>query len=372
MKLSFLKTNSVIGPVKPFECKLSEVKKLKLCKNVCVDSALDQLVTKIDNYHKTIKIKPSKSVAESVLNIFYNKEIGLGDKQLVLKYQKQFLSQISYFVDKDEQIQFCILGLPHKMPNSLLTIEKEAGGTEVAMLLRFKFILEQINLVYPKGAVINFFVENKIFSYLADLSIEETDKYVLSVQKLINKLGLEKKIILKDLLKCEKLFPTFTTTYLKNVEYYKSHDLEDVQKARLNFFFTTNDVSISEKLSLKVFDPELDLDKTEPIVKYYKISFWEKTLPLAIQYLAYNKTRKDLGVMAKIAPYNIKLTVAPKPGSIGIRLINSRTDLLPYYGYLVFTGETYEVKYLVDIAAKSQNYLAIADKNDKIWYLVKK
>ena len=116
----------------------------------------------------------------------------------------------------------------------------------------------------------------------------------------------------------------------------------------------------------------MDLDKAESIVKYYKISFWEKTLPLAIQYLAYHKTRKDLGFMVKVAPNNIKLTVAPKQGSIGIRLISGKTDLLPYYGYLVFTGGVYEVKYLVDIAAESQNYLAVVDKNDKIWYLVKK
>src|SRR3989338_7358302 len=302
MKKNILNPNSFIGPIKQFELNLSKIK-ISKPKTVQVKLAFEQLMNKIEVYHKKIHFGQKKKIIDNILNILIHKEIYLGSVNYYDLNKKYVSGQIDYFINKNLPVQFSLLGLPHKMPNQLLTDEKDAGGTEVAMLLRLNFILKQI-----------------------------------------------KKI------------------YLENVNYFKNNHKESVEKTRLNFFYTSNDQSLSLKESTQVFNLKITLNELKPYLIYYRINFWEKTLPLSIQYLAYHKTRKDLNFMDKIAANNIKLTVAPKVGSIGINLINSKTLILPYYGYLVFNKDDYTIKYKIDILGKAKNYLEITDLKGKLWY----
>ena len=325
-------------------------------------------MNKIEVYHKKIHFGQKKKIIDNILNILIHKEIYLGSVNYYDLNKKYVSGQIDYFINKNLPVQFSLLGLPHKMPNQLLTDEKDAGGTEVAMLLRLNFILKQIKKIYPPGALINFFTEQNIFACLSDISNQESNQYINSVKQLIYKLGLSQSIIFKDLIFYEKQFPEFNKIYLENVNYFKNNHKESVEKTRLNFFYTSNDQSLSLKESTQVFNLKITLNELKPYLRYYRINFWEKTLPLSIQYLAYHKTRKILNFMDKIATNNIKLTVAPKVGSIGINLINSKTLILPYYGYLVFNKDDYTIKYKIDILGKAKNYLGITDLKGKLWY----
>lgn len=319
------------------------------------------------------KASLASEIAPRVLDIFKDEEYRFGPLEVLNQEEKFWKARIEYFVAKNEPIHAIILGFPFKMPVPIKTNRILPDMGEVLILQRLFTLTELVKKIYPPGLRVQIFTEGSFASFTG-LSAKEADDYRDRVAELIRLLGYDRTLYVTDLKDVEAMIPDFSARYAENVEKmkvaYAAGDPRATEQYRGSYpsiFRIVSSRGYKEEDLMDVYNEELSDIKILGEVQAIREDIKKRAHEAVFQYHSYHKTRNDSGVMDRVAPNTLYLTVAPKPGRLGIYPIAKEVVRLPYHGVPVFHEKTgrFTIEYLVDVRRRKGPYTKVFLEGDR-------
>jgi len=308
------------------------------------------LVSNSVNISSPKRAKNADGIIDSLSQFFIEKEIILGDSSIVAQTFEKVADTIKDLYRNKKKLVFTLLGYPNKMPNPLYTNSTSVDLAEIVSLCKLYYIMEFVDKVYPYGVELLLLTENSIFYTMSDLSFQEQEQYLNNLCFWEEKIDAKKLITVKDIQEfhTDQLTQEWKKLTSEFEKLYNTGDadvIDKIESVMPSNFATLNYRQYKLEFLLKFFDPNYYDETMEKLrVKYY-----ERSLKESFYYIAYHQARYRLKFMDKQFPNSLRFTVAPKVGSIGINMLNTKSKMLPYYGYIVTDKKDYEVKYITDI-----------------------
>lgn len=345
--------NSLVSVPKPFEYSLSNN---KFNQNVSrtVDSLFDLDVHSGFDCHYRNK----KTIAEKVLEILTNKNIGGNFVDLDLKKRKEILKRINDFINSEQPIEMRLLSIPFKCPNPLKVRGSLPDLGEYFSIMRLLKINSNIKKVYSPGVRFNLVAESLAFYNIFEITKNEAITYRDSFVKMVKDLKGEKVIKVLDLMESLDMVLNFkTTTRLMEKKFINSKLLIELLPA-IVMSVNTRNYSI-EDLML-IFDRNKQIDNLPESIALGRKEIFKRALKATVKYISFHKARELLDTSEKCFPGMIACSVVPKKGSITILPIGN--DLLPHHGVGVLKRDgTVETRYEIDLLRS--NYQIVYQEN---------
>ncbi len=298
----------------------------------------------------------SKNFIIMLGKIFSDKKIILGDKKISQSTLKQVYNQLDTVYKNKKILTFTLLGYPHKMPNPLYTNSTSVDLSEVISLVKLYNLMKIISKIYPYGVKLIILTENSIFHKMSDISNEEQMKYFNDLcywEKLIDKNQLLDVVDIKNY-HTKELEEKWSTVETELKHKYEKSD--PVIKDKVNSVMPTNFMTLNyREYKLDLLIKYFDINYQNKEVEKLRVINYERALKESFYYLSYHQARYELGFMDAVFPNTFRLTVAPKVGSFAINMLNNKSKILPYYGYIVKKGRDFKMEYIVDVPKKAKS-----------------
>ncbi|MDP3093189.1 MAG: L-tyrosine/L-tryptophan isonitrile synthase family protein [bacterium] len=322
-----------------------------------------------------------ETIAEKILSIFQDENYRFGPREYIQENKDFWVSKLNYFINHGLLIQLTILGFPFKVPVPLKTSRTFPDMGEVLSLLRLSEIADNIQKVYPPGAVITIFTEG-VFGRFSGVPEEDWIAYREFLEKLNELLGLNSVLKIIDLSEMEKIVPDFQGHYQKRVaefkELYQKQDPDFLAKYRGTYESVLRIVSTKmydESLLMDVYNENLKDEEITAEARKVREDIKKRTHESIFQYHAYLKTRDDIDYLEKVVPHGLPLTVSPKANRLGIFPVSRICTRLPYHGVPVYSPRKnlFLIEYLIDIKRRQENYTQVyfdQDQDNKPFYYI--
>lgn len=349
-----MKSNPNVYPYTPFkDLSNKDVKNNFVSEKIVNFSDVKDLLLNIKNPEIEVF---GETVEERIFSIFLNNEIRFGPKEFLLENKDSWLEKIGYFVQKNEKIQFSILGFPFKIPVPLKTDRTLPDMGEMLAINRLDYIAELCNKEYAPGVKITIFSEGG-FDKTVGVSNEKSVKYHNFLLKSTKAFSFEKNIDVLPLSDMEKN-DNFEKLYEQKIadlkDLYDSNDekyLEKYNGTQEAVYRIVNTVNYSQEVLMDVYNDNLsDNDVSDEVLRIRK-DIEKRTHEAIFMYHAYLMVRDDLDYLEGVIPKALTLSVSPKPNRLGIFPINDKLKRLPYHSVPVFNvrKDEFTTEYLIDV-----------------------
>lgn len=285
-----------------------------------------------------------------IIKIFTHPEVILGSEEIANATHSEIKKDLESCFNKKEKLVFTLLGYPHKMPNPLYTHSTSADFSEIVSLVKLYKIMELIDSIYPYGVELKILTENSIFYNMSDLSNEEQMKYFIDLIKWEHLIDVKNLMIVQDIRdyhtqELEEEWKKVENEMIANFDKNDQDVIDKVESVMPTNFMTMNYRKIDPEILYKLFDENVN----EPQLETIRAKYYNRALKESFYYLAYHQARYRLNFMEKQFPNSFRFTVAPKVGSFGINVLNKKSTILPYYGYLVVDSLDFKIYYYIDL-----------------------
>jgi len=376
-----MKSNPYVYPYVPF-ADLSNKKirdNFKKEKKINVQE-LKEIINKIKQPKPEIQ---GDTVAEKILSIFISEDFLFGPREFIESNKESWLEKLNYFINKNEKIQFTILGFPFKIPVPLKTNRILPDMGEVLALQRLNLIFDLINEIYPQGSKITIFSEGA-FAEPVGVSEQDAVDYHEFLVKLNQSLGFNKNIEIIPLGDMGKTVDDFEERYKNKVDELKKLYQEKDEKYLEKYKGTYDSVyrivttrSIEENILIDVYNENLDDKNLSEEAKKVRDDIKERLPQALFKYHAYLMVRDDIDFINKTIPNALTLSVSPKPNRLGVIPIEKSLNKLPYHSVTVYyqNQDKYLTEYLIDIKRSDKNYELVyleedEEKGNKPFYYI--
>lgn len=313
----------------------------KLTKETINKFDFKKFIKKFNNqisYFSEKDFSSCKTTSEKVLRVITSQKYRNGSFETINleKYGDYFLEKISYWVEKNEPINFMLPAMPFKIANPLKSSRRDADLAEVGSFCKFNEINLQIKRFYKPGASFTIFHDGHLYHRHFLHTKEDADRYFNSLKRFVNELGLMDVIYLKNAFEELEHIKNFKKIYdeariemtnLWNSEKYNNEKIQKIiQSAKQNVNLSDIPFKILYKIN---FMEDWDLNDDE---KKIKKEINERSEKCAFEYMVVQHALEKADFFNGIVPHGIRLTVHPKEGQIGIFMVKKRTHLLPWMG----------------------------------------
>jgi len=304
-----------------------------------------------------IRPDPTGSVEESIFSVFSDAAVVFGDPAFVTGLKDHWLGRIAGFTAKNLPLEMTILGFPYKMPVPLKTNRTLADFGEVVSLARLNQIGRAIGSVYPPGARSHVFTEGP-FGAFNGVSRQTSDAYFASLETLLERFGVGRHVVLHDLNRVIDANPDFSGAW--------EEAKQDIERRRERGDAKTLD-AIRDALPVRfhnlanpgVEDHELARAyRRDPAVQPLIDSIQKRAESGVVTYRAFLEARDRIGLLERIVPGALAMTVSPRPGRLGVRPLPPPAQILPYHGVTVIAadGASMDISYLWDLRRSGKTY----------------
>ncbi len=325
-------------------------------------------------------VPAGNSAAERVFSMFLDDEVLFGSPEYVLDMKEDWLRRFRRFTDADEPLQFVLLGFPFKIPVPLKTDRVLPDMGEMLILRRLDNLLQAIREAYPPGAVLTNFTEGA-FGKSEGVPAEECTAYAHFLGELARMAGL-KDMIFKDLSDMEATAPDFEARYAEKIArletLYVDKDaafLEKYQGTYPSMYRIISTKGVPVEVLMDVYNEAIIDRDLPPDARQVREDLRRRAHEAIIAYHAYLGMRDDIGYIEKEVPGALHLSVAPKPGRLGIIPIGRDCIRLPYHGIPVYdpARDAFSIEYLIDVQRDTRAYTPVyleEDREEKPFYYV--
>lgn len=282
------------------------------------------------------EIDPTLSLEEKIISLFLHPRIRNGPLSN-LGYKKSrkgkliyvgegpnwLLEEISYFTSRNSPIEIMIPAYTFKSKNPTRSYPRRFDLAEIAGLYNFKFLSELVRSVYPPGLKFTIISDGEFSSAIYVNNPAPAVEYRETMKALIRLLNLEDVVEIIDLK--EIVPPEFQQEYKYWIEYYENGNEWDDPVVKRIIETSINSLDWSG----------YQLEEVERILTEGHAShpeIYEESKKKAIHYLAMQRAVKELNVYKKVFPHKIRATFHPKPGQLGLNLVNSASRVPPWHG----------------------------------------
>lgn len=324
-----------------------------------------------------------QTIEGKILSIFLDDEYRFGPREIILAEANFWQDRIRKFIQKQEPIRCIILGFPFKIPVLLKTSRRLPDLGEILILNRLATIIKLIQSIYQPGATIEIFTEGA-FGRFSGVTTQEANDYRERLQYLIKAFGWEPYFHFTDLGSLEAMIPNFEAIYQKNTKEFETayvagqpEAVGRYEETYPSIFRIVNSKMYSDVELMDVYNEDLGDQDLSAAAIAARRDLRQRARAAVFCYHAYHQTRNDSGVMAKVVPGVLYLTVSPKSGRLGIFPINKDIIRLPYHGVSVWheLSKRFSIEYLIDLRRQPgpyhQIFLAGDPDRQPFYYSVK-
>lgn len=290
--------------------------------------------SKID---KTIYLK-EKTLEEKILKILtssHYRKGGLTSLNFDI-YKENFLKKIKNKIINNETIKIILPAFSFKHTNLLKCRRKTPDLGDIASLTRLYEITRLIQEFYKPGAIIEILSDGSVHTPIFRDNVYFAEIYFNGIKDIVVKLGIQNNIKITSmemiLDKHSSLINSFYKDCYKDTEFkFKNYQkdqnikcLRDHIKHNLNLGKITLDILYS---TLHKNPSEIALDNEiiqKVIEKQTDLSCFEYILLHSLIYAS--------GVLDLEFPDALRATTHPKEGQLGLHLVNSKTQIVPWMG----------------------------------------
>jgi pyoverdine/dityrosine biosynthesis protein Dit1 len=368
-------SNPYVYPHTPFKylnCDYLNITKKDVLANQKMEVNFDEIFELAKSQTKLDITISGNSIAEKVYNIFIEDKILFGPVEYIEDNKGYWIEKIQYFINRDEKIQFTLLGFPFKMPVPLKTMRTLPDMGEVIILARLHSLMQLIGGIYSGGAEITVFTEGGLGKFVG-VSEKETVKYAEYLTFLNKKGGFDDYVKLRDLADMEK-DDKFQDIFKINIEQSESEFQKKTEKFMKKFNGTkpsmeriVNTRQYSDDILMQIYDYEINSKAISAEIKSIRKEIKTNVEKAIMGYFAYLKTRDDLDFLEKTIPHYLALSVSPKPKRLGIIAVNINSNKLPYHAVAVYheDEDCFSMEYLIDIKISNCIYKPVYLKGDE-------
>jgi pyoverdine/dityrosine biosynthesis protein Dit1 len=322
------------------------------------------------------------TLEERVLNVLTNQRIRSGSARTldIDGYRDAYLAKIRGYIQRDEPVQLMIPAFPFKFPNPLKTQNVCADMAELAALTQLQGICDAISLVYDGGAEFTIAHDGKFYCDLFHLPPTVPEGYKSSLKHLAKKIGADNihfVDIMEDLIEPRRNeWDEALASNLWRIE--KKWDqlsgepyvVNLAKNSRCNMNFKPHvgdEFPVHGESQSYQFDDFFGLvfGNGEYAGDSRRNDIEDALERFTQRYFALNSALKELGVLEDRFKSHLRTTVHPKPGQLGVNLVNKKTQRVPWSGVCTVkcngsskNGYT-RIKFWYDVARQPDKYVAL-------------
>lgn len=327
----------------------------------------------VDAIMRTVP-QPRSSGAEGFIQglreIMISDAVLLGAERIATQTIEKTTPLLLTLYREQKPLRFTLLGYPHKMPNPLYSISTGVDLGEIVSLMKLSAIMERIARIYPYGVGVQVLTENTIFYKMSDLSDQEQQRYFLDLCRWAKLVDPGQHLIVEDIVayhtpELERAWSAVTEELAAKYRAGDPGTVDMVEAVLPTNFMTLNYRAFPREILVRLFDTAC----TDASIEALREERYQRALTESFTYLAYHQARYRLGFMESAFPNSLRLTVAPKVGSFGVRMLSRSAQLLPYYGYVVKKGNEFDFSYVADIPNSAVAVYQEGHLNYPMYYL---
>lgn len=311
----------------------------------------------LDRFAPAVDAETGRSIEEAIFSVFTNSAVIFGDPAFVADRKAYWLERISALVAANRPIEMTILGFPYKMPVPLKTNRKLADFGEVVSLARLNRIGEAIAKVYAPGARAHVFTEGP-FGAFNGVGRADSDAYFASLEDLQIRFGLNGHLQLHDLNRVIEKNPDFQPAWEETKREIAARrdagdakTLDAIRDALPVRFHNLANPGVSEAEIAQAY-------RRDPAAADLIASIQARAESGVVTYRAFLEARDKIGLLERVVPGALAMTVSPRPGRLGVRPLPLPAQILPYHGVPVLSadGQGMDIVYLWDLRRTGKRY----------------
>ncbi|SKA23701.1 L-tyrosine/L-tryptophan isonitrile synthase family protein [Consotaella salsifontis] len=304
----------------------------------------------VERFAPPLALPAEGSLAERILALFVQPDVLFGQAEFVTSRSAEWLAAIETRIAADQPIEFTILGFPFKMPVPLKTNRRDADFGEVVSLCRLNRIGEAIAAHHKPGARVHVLTEGP-FHELNGISRDWADGYFASLGRVVERFGIGKHLKLHDLdvvLDDEADFrPAWeeaTADIRRRREDGDPATLTAIRDALPVRFHNIANPGVSEDELRRAYRGDED-------AAGLRRSITARAEAGVVAYRGFLEARDRIGLLERLVPGGLSMTVSPRPGRLGVRPLPRPANKLPYHGVPVIErgGASLRIDYLWDL-----------------------
>ena len=207
---------------------------------------------------------------------------------------------------------------------------------EIACLVRMFEICKTVESIFPPGCIITLVTDGVIYHELFGATFQEAINFRTSLEKLISQMNISDRVRIIDMINLVNRFGSeFDLLKDKIAEELKSpelaHKMTNLQKGVApNLNLTETPLEILFHLFNS--NPDNIPENLQNDFSFWREDIATRSRKTAIGYASTLLAIKKLQIIEKIFPRAIRATVHPKPGQLGLFLVNNGSALGSYHG----------------------------------------
>jgi L-tyrosine isonitrile synthase len=321
------------------------------------------------------------TLAAKLLSVLTNRKIRRGSNATLKleDYCPQFQAQIQGYVDAGEPVKIVLPAFPFKFPNPLRTPNAVGGDlADVLALTQIEGMNQAVQQIYDPGMEFVVLHDSRVYSEIFGISEEGVQQFQAGLKKAADKLctGIAFVDIVDDLVGNRLVWQSQVDECYESVskQWAELKDTPHVQELLRNSrrnvnpaccvgsFSPTHGVSnpadFDHFFEVLYDNPEFENDPRRVCMDKYIEEFGRR-------YLAATAAVNHFNVIGESFPDHLRGTVHPKPGQLGIHLVNQKTRPVPWSGVGVIrcNGNTKRgfstIRNWFDVVREPDRYTAI-------------
>ncbi len=311
-------------------------------------------------------------LAGSIFSLLMDSTIRRGDGLIFSRVQDDYKQKIAKFVRKQEPVRFVFQGLPFKCHNPVETLRQTPDLGELATLQRLMDINETIKQIYTPGVKYTILTEGRSYKNLFGATQSEVETYQSRCEcfaKLVDQGNVIQQIDFLDLVGDKSKFLEDCKAQESLVSDEETEHFVPVMTRSLPII---NNVAFEDLLA--VFGYGRDAVNLTSFEKDFALYIHEAAKDLAIKYLAIQKVKKKLDVVASNFPDSLYVSTTTKQDRYSFHPIHKRTRLFAHHGVPVLGSDKVDIIYFAEIITNPEIYTAVycqGDIEDAPFYFLK-
>ncbi len=319
----------------------------------------------LDRFAPSVTPDAGGTVEETIFSVFANPAVIFGDPRFVTDLKEYWVGRISEATAAGRPIEMTILGFPYKMPVPLKTNRRLADFGEVVALARLNQIGKAIGKVYAPGARVHVFTEGP-FAAFNGMDREAPDAYFASLEDISRRFGLDEHVRLHDLNRVIEANPDFVSVWKETEKEIKARrdagdqkTLDAIRDALPVRFHNLANPGVSDSALASAY-------RRDPQAKDLIESIQKRAENGVVTYRAFLEARDKIGMLDRVVPGALAMTVSPRPGRLGVRPLPPPAQILPYHGVPVISADrqSMDIVYLWDLRRDGRTYRPIHLRGD--------
>ncbi|KAL0484782.1 DIT1 [Acrasis kona] len=312
------------------------------------------------------KIRHDATTVDKILSVMLGKRYRRGPTKHFTTAENAYRSALQKIVDRNEKIKLLLPSFPVKCYNPLKCNRKMPDLAELRCVTKMYQLCKEIEAVYAPGAKVVFIADGLVYAPIFREPMETALQYRQVVEEFIKLLDVSDYVEMDDMeyLKQKHLtefnnFEKIAQLEISNI--WKDEKNADLVEELLNNTRSNINLTQYERSDLRNIFFSNYSSPCPVMTKEIQL----KAATSAFEYMVFLRTINSLDLVMKCYPDGIRLTCHPKPGQIGVHMLESSAEFnFPWNGVGVLKKNGKIVAMLEDEVRRNASYRAVHIEDD--------